>query len=494
MNLLARVRSFVQDHHLLTTGDGVVVGVSGGPDSLCLLHLLLRLRDEYALALHVAHLHHGARGADADADAAFVSALAHRWGLPVTVVRRDVPAIAAAHKLAFEEAARRVRYTFLAQVAQDVGATRVAVGHNADDQAETVLMHLLRGAGPAGLRGMRPAAPLTAYRLLGEVAEAPIPSALVLIRPLLSTPRAEVERYCAEEGLEPRFDRSNLDTTYFRNRLRHELLPLLETANPNIRRRLVRTAEVVAADYDLLSQILDQVWDEVVVSETAEAIFFDRVAWESQHRSLQRALVRRAAYRLRPHLRDVSFVHVENAVRVARAGKTGGQATLPGGLALTVGYDRLVVAGVELDFLPVGPTLPPTVVLDVAFPGITPLLDTGWFLEAVRLEEWNRAEVEANTDRWTAYLDGDRLGDRVLLRTRRQGDRFRPHGMGGHAPRLTDWMINAKLPRLLRDRLPLLVAGGEIVWVCGYRVAETVIVGPETRHVVRFRLQATEAR
>ena len=115
MNLLARVRSFVQDHHLLTTGDGVVVGVSGGPDSLCLLHLLLRLRDEYALALHVAHLHHGARGADADADAAFVSALAHRWGLPVTVVRRDVPAIAAAHKLAFEEAARRVRYTFLAQ-------------------------------------------------------------------------------------------------------------------------------------------------------------------------------------------------------------------------------------------------------------------------------------------------------------------------------------------------------------------------------------------
>ncbi|RME37472.1 MAG: tRNA lysidine(34) synthetase TilS, partial [Thermoflexia bacterium] len=344
-DLLDEVREFIQRHRLLTPGDRVVVGVSGGPDSLCLLHLMLRMQEEYSLALHVAHLHHGARGEDADADAAFVADLARKWGLPVTVERVDVPAVARAHKLAFEEAARRVRYGFLAHVAGQVGATKVAVGHNADDQAETVLMHFLRGAGPAGLRGMRPATPLSEYRLLEQGSPFLLPPVLpTLIRPLLAIPRKRIEAYCAEHGLQPRLDRSNLDTTYFRNRLRHELLPLLETYNPNIRRRLLHTAEVIAADYELLTHLRDQAWQEVVRQATREAIFLDRAAWAAQPLSLQRALIREAAYRLRPHLRDVDFVHVEAAVRVAMERETGARATLPGGLSLLVDYDVLIVA------------------------------------------------------------------------------------------------------------------------------------------------------
>ena len=187
-DLLREVRDFIRRHDLLRVGEGVVVGVSGGPDSLCLLHLLLRLREEYQLQLHVAHLHHGARGEEADADAAFVADLAREWGLPATLAREDVPAITRQHKLAFEEAARRVRYAFLAHVAGRVGATKVAVGHNADDQAETVLMHFLRGAGLAGLRGMRPATPLSEYRLLPQTGRFSLPDRLpVLIRPLLGT-------------------------------------------------------------------------------------------------------------------------------------------------------------------------------------------------------------------------------------------------------------------------------------------------------------------
>ncbi|HIP88120.1 MAG TPA: tRNA lysidine(34) synthetase TilS, partial [Anaerolineales bacterium] len=135
MDILPKVREFIHRHGLLSPGDAVVVGVSGGPDSLCLLHLLVRLREEYHLRLHVAHLHHGARGKEADADAGFVADLARRWNLPATIAKRDVPAIARAHKLAFEEAARRVRYGFLARVAGDIGASKIAVGHNADDQA-----------------------------------------------------------------------------------------------------------------------------------------------------------------------------------------------------------------------------------------------------------------------------------------------------------------------------------------------------------------------
>ncbi|HEY74741.1 MAG TPA: tRNA lysidine(34) synthetase TilS [Thermoflexia bacterium] len=488
MDILRRVQEFIRRHSLLSPGDAVVVGVSGGPDSLCLLHLLVRLREEYHLRLHVAHLHHGARGEEADADAAFVADLARRWGLPATIAKKDVPAIARAHKLAFEEAARRVRYAFLARVAGDVGASKIAVGHNADDQAETVLMHFLRGAGPAGLRGMLPVTPLSDYRLLEPVADGPLPSPLpLLIRPLLDVPRAGIEAYCAAYGLEPRFDRSNLDTTYFRNRLRHELLPLLETYNPNIRRRLCHTAHVVAADYALLEELRDRAWDEVVQEETEQAVVFDRAGWRDQPLSLRRALIRKAAYHLRPTLRDVDFVHVEDARRVAEEGTTGAQATLPGGLMLTVGYDTLTIAEAGYEPPPEGPTMPPGVETEVALPGITPLPEAGWALEAEILETWTLEEVEVNPDRWTAYLDADRLEKPLVLRTRRSGDRFRPQGMGGHGPRLTDWMINAKVPRAWRDRLPLLVAGGEVVWVCGWRVAETAIVGPETRRVARFR-------
>ncbi len=490
MDLLAQVHAFIRRHGLLAPGDGVVVGVSGGPDSLCLLHLLLRLREEYGLRLHVAHLHHGLRGAEADADAAFVADLARRWGLPATLVTRDVPAIARAHGLAFEEAARRVRYAFLAHVAGEVGATKVAVGHNGDDQAETVLMHFLRGAGPAGLRGMLPLTPLSDYRLLEPLREAdfqdgPFP-AVDIIRPLLETPRAEIEQYCVEQGLEPRFDRSNLDTTYFRNRLRHELLPILETYNPNIRRRLQHTAEVVAADYALLARLRDWAWEETVRETGPEAVVFDRNAWRAQPLAMQRALLRAAACRLRPQLRDVDFVHVENAVRVARDGDTGAQATLPDGLLLVVGYDRLTVQGATYTSPLPGPTLPPDVEITVAWPGLTPLPDGEWSLQAEELSEWTAEQVAANPDRWTAYLDADALVPPLLLRTRRRGDRFRPQGMAGHAPRLSDWMVNARVPRLWRDRLPLLLSGGEIVWVCGWRVAETACVSAHTRRLLRL--------
>lgn len=493
MDLLAQVRRFIARQGLLDAGDAVVVGVSGGPDSLCLLHLLMRLRETLDLRLHVAHLHHGARGADADADADFVADLARRYDLPVTIGRQDVPAIARQHRLAFEEAARRVRYAFLAHVAAETDASRIAVGHHADDQAETVLMHLLRGAGPSGLRGMLPATPLDAYRLLEGLGGFHLPAdPPILIRPLLDVRRAAIEEYCQNWGLEPRFDRSNLDTTHFRNRLRHQVLPLLETVNPNICQRLCHTAQVIAADYELLEALGEQAWATTVSEETAEAIRFDRAAWQRLPLSLQRSLIRQAAYRLRPHLRDVSFVHVENAVQVAQEGVVGAQATLPDGLLLTAERAHLTIAGAGWAPPPSTPCLPAGSAVDIALPGATPLPQSDWVLHAGLLEQWNLADIAANADPWTAYLDAEALAAPLRLRTRQQGDRFRPQGLGGHGPRLSDWMINARVPRAQREGLPLLVAGEEIVWVCGWRIAETAAVGPETQRVARFRFSREE--
>jgi tRNA(Ile)-lysidine synthase len=506
--LLQQVRRTIEQHDLLVPGDGIVVGVSGGPDSLCLLHVLLHLRDEYRLRLHVAHLNHGTRGADSDADAEFVSRIAAEWELRATVERQDVPALARAHGLAFEEAARRVRYAFLARVSEEVAASKIAVGHNADDQAETVLMHFLRGAGPAGLRGMLPLTPLTDYRLLDPFLhhpilspQSPVPSPqslapssqppapdLVLIRPLLQVPRSEIERYCAQHGLVPRFDRSNLDTTYFRNRLRHELLPLLEGYNPNVRVRLCHTAAVIAGDYALLAQLRDQAWASVLREEREGSILFDRAGWQALPVALQRATMRQATYRLRKSLRDVDFVHVENARRIGMQGETGTQATLPMGLALTVGYDTLTVGDAgDAGPPPDEPLLWSAEPLPVQVPGTTPLPRSEWALQADLLDEWDEGQIAANPDPWTAYFDLDLLAGPLALRPRRRGDRFRPQGMEGHRVKLSAFLINLKIPRAWRDRVPLLAAGDEIVWVCGRRAGEGATIGPATRRVARLR-------
>jgi len=492
--VLDQIRETIEQHHLLSPGDVVVAGVSGGPDSLCLLHALCRLRREYDLSLHVAHLHHGLRGAEADADAEFVQTLAADWQLLCTVEQAGVPALAREHGLAVEEAARRARYAFLSRVATSIGARTIAVGHNADDQAETVLMHYLRGSGLAGLRGMLPRTLLADYRLIEAPASvprasgSPIPS-LYLIRPLLEVTRTEILAYCDFYGLEPRFDRSNLDTTYFRNWLRHEVLPLLALHNPNVREVLRRSARVIAGDYELLRSLLAETWPRIIL-EDEPRIVFDLPAWRALPTSLQRSTLREAIHRLRRSLRNINFVHVENALRVACDGTTGDQATLPRDLMLTVGYDRFTIADADAaEPLPDCPLLPPEGdALPVAVPGDTLLPGSEWVLRAGMLDkDALPAGWEANPDPWRAVLDADAAGAKLWLRTRHPGDRFQPLGLGGRTAKLADFLTNQKVPRTLRDRWPLLVGEGGIVWVCGQRLDESARVRDASEGVLSLR-------
>ncbi|NLG48790.1 MAG: tRNA lysidine(34) synthetase TilS [Chloroflexi bacterium] len=490
MELIAQVRQTVDDHHLLLAQDTVVLGVSGGPDSLCLLDVMRQLAPDYAVRLHVAHLNHGLRGEASDQDAAYVASLAQDWGLPYTIERADVAAQAQERRLSIEEAARQTRYRFLAAVARQVGGRSVAVAHHADDQVETVLMHFLRGSGLGGLRGMRPLSRVDELRLGDEPQPTASVSGIRLLRPLLNVTRREIEEYCIAHDLHPRFDLSNLDQTYFRNRVRHELIPLLETYNPNFRHAARRMAEVVAADFELLRQQAAEAWPAVVRSETAQAIVYDLTALRQLPLGLQRSLLREGIHRLRFSLRDIDWQHVEDALRVIRSARVGARAVLPRGLALTLGYDEATLAaeGYEPPLTEERPRLMDGA-LSVPVPGTLPLPDTAWQLTTRVVERDALAERwRNNPDPYTAYLDFAAIQAPLALRARQEGDWFQPLGLQ-RRQLLSDFMINVKVPRRERDTLPLLVAGGDIVWVVGWRIDSRYAITPQTRRVLVVQME-----
>jgi len=460
-------------------GAPLVVGVSGGADSLCLLHALHALRSlapALGLTLHVAHLDHGLRMASAD-DAAWVRALCADWDLPCTLGRYAVRALAERERLSLEEAARQARYRFLAEVAQQIGARAVAVGHTADDQAETVLLHLIRGAGLEGLAGMAPDAPW-------PLPEEPANVSLRVLRPLLAVARADTEAYCATVGLPPRQDESNRNPAFARNRVRLELLPLLRELNPAITAALGRTAETIAGDMAVLQALEREVWAAVAVEEPGR-VHLARGAFEQQPMGLQRRLLRRAVATL-ASLQDLTWEHVEAARRIALAGRTGACAPLPHGLRLRVDYDGLWIeparqAAAGADW----PALAQPVRLHI--PGEAALA-AGWRITACLLA---RAELPADwataRDPWAAYLDADLTGESVLLRPRQPGDWLLPLGLHGRQ-KLSDLLINVKTPAACRDSLPLVLVGEAIAWVVGVRCDQRFAVTDHTARVCALRV------
>jgi tRNA(Ile)-lysidine synthase len=487
--LLARVCAFVERHSLLAPHQTLVVGVSGGPDSITLLHLLTQLRSDYNLNLIAAHLDHGLRpGSARDAD--FVARTARAWGAECVVERVDVNALAGREGLSLEEAGRKARYAMFARL-----APRAAVAHHAGDQAETFLMHLLRGAGPAGMRGMRPV----------SHQQSAVGGQLTVIRPMLEVTRTEIEAYLSENGLESVADPTNTDTAFFRNRIRHELIPLLETYNPNIRQTLLRTAEVIAGDYDLLRGLVEQAWNDTLAgpdtpsgraAARAEAmgvsaglpagtVAFDLRRWRRLPLALRRALLRESVARLRPHLRDVDFTPIDEAARWSQVAESGRTADLLGGLCVAIVGNELRVGEWKnaSDQLSVISDLSPTMLV---VPGET--VFAAYRFTAAIDDSVSMDSVRSSPDSRTAYLDPG-LGP-FTLRARRAGDRFQPLGMRGTI-KLSDFMINEKIPVDRRDSWPLLCCGSRVetvLWVAGVRLAEQARVGQGATRMVVVRV------
>ena len=433
----------------ISDSDTLLVALSGGADSTALLLALCELREAGAGPMVcAAHLHHGIRGDAADADMRFCESLCERLRVPFVSERADVPAYAAAHGRSIETAARELRYEFLSRAMAQCGASCMVTAHHRDDQAETVLQHLLRGAGTNGLSGMRARA--------GDVA-----------RPLLAKSRAEIEAYLSERGQPWRTDETNALDDAARNRVRHTLLPLLERLAPGAAESLAKTARLAGEDDAYLTELALE-----KANAAAQGDGYDRKAIAALPKPLcarvLRALLKRSSD-------DVSEADIER-VRALLTAQTGTRIELSGGRAAWVD-SKAVYAGhypkpvaYETPFCREGET---------QLPGGTLLSET--------VLSWRRPE-HANE----LFMDAQKLPTGAVVRTRRDGDRFFPLGAPG-TRLLSDVLTDRKIPRERRD-MPLIACGNEIYCVFGVTVSALVAIGPETRHILHIVLREERER
>ena len=493
------VTTYIDKHQLLPSQGEIVVGVSGGADSLCLLHLLHQLcrpgKRYPGVRLHAAHLNHRLRGEAGDRDAAVVASIVESWGLPLTLGEIDVPALARTERRSLEDAARTARYRFLRQVAR---GQPIAVAHHADDQVETLLLHWLRGSGLAGMVGM-------------------LPRQQDIIRPLLEVHHIQAVAYCQEHGIVPLEDLSNTDPRFLRNRIRYELMPLLESLNPGIHDTLLRNAEVLSIDLAWLEAQVDASWSSVVIAEQSDAIQSDTIqnntiklhvqAFLALPLSLQRHLLRRVAACLCDGQSPLEIRHYALIEQLLAKHHDRQERTLhlPHQLRVRYNFNELIFerlagavpgaattwkqrnAGGEAALLPVPGRVevPGTRWLAIAEPLPGELMKK--VREALCSEDWAQVWRLLPTTRYSVYIDGDVAGSFLQVRTRRPGDRMQPLGMQ-HEKKVQDIFVDRHIARAERGTVPVFSSASHCIWLAGVCLDERVRLTRKTHQVVRLSI------
>jgi tRNA(Ile)-lysidine synthase len=456
---LQQVRQTIQEHQMFERGHTVLVAVSGGADSMVLLQALWQLRDLLALRLCVAHLNHQMRP-NALEDARFVETTAHRLGLRCICDRSDVPTYQRQHKLSPEDAARRVRYAFLQATAAQLGAERIAVGHTADDQAETVLLHLLRGSGLRGLGGIAP--------VHGRI-----------VRPLMQVSHADIVAYAQAHRILFRDDPSNDQRQYTRNRIRLDLIPALrQHYNSRLVPALCRTARLLADDEAALQAIAHRHFLAARLAAVPGAVPLQIDALTPLPLGLQRRVLREALAEVMGGLQGVTATHIAAILALLQSEARNKWLGLPRGVVVERRNDVLLLHR-EV------PSATAHVDVALPIPGVCRVEALGVTIVSAQLPRHAAAGPFPSGD--VTWLDADRVGPHVRVRTRRSGDRLQPLG-SVYAKALKAFLIDAKIPRAVRNRLPLVVTRTGIAWVAGVRPAEWAKVTSTTRTILRLQL------
>ena len=455
----------------------LIVGVSGGPDSLCLLYGLIE-EDYQVLPVYFDHQIRSNSREESEQLAAQLEA----WGLRLVVGRGDVPAAAEKEALSLEEAARNLRYRFLFQTAEEVRAGAVLVGHHADDQVETVLMHLLRGTGLSGLTGM-------------EQVSIPNPwsESIPLIRPLLPVWQEEIIRCCERNQIRFMVDPTNRELVYLRNRIRQELVPLLETYNPGAKEHLFQTAQILQADQKILEKLENQLWQGLEPEYGSDWVRFRLGGFLELLVGMQRRLLKKAFQMLRPEGGDLSFRHLQTAVDYLNDGDHGSSQELVNLISLQVRGRKVYLAETGAE-LPPGhyPQMPDGEIYRLHLPGEY-ALGRGWVLEGLIREVEELEEGLVDQDPYRAILDSRLVGEELSVSGRREGERIQPLGMKAGTVKLADLMINEKIPAFARENWPIIRSAGKVIWIPGLRMAEFARVTDETEIVYVLTLTRRSA-
>ena len=468
--MLSKVRKTIAHHAMLLEGERVIVAVSGGPDSVALMKALSLLAPEYRLSLVVAHLNHGLRGAEADEEEGFVRSLSYRMELEFVSGKIDIAALKEPGK-SLEELCREERYAFLKKAAVDYGAGKIAMGHHREDQAETVLMNLLRGSGAEGLRGMRP------------VREG------LIIRPLLQVTRKEILAFLEERGLSFRTDSSNAQECHLRNRIRHQLLPLLKTGfNNRIEENLSRTAEIMRLDDDYLATEVEEWLCRRDLSGPLGGKRLPLAEFLKLHLALQQRVMKNLLTRMSHSGQGIGYKHVQAALTLASGSCGSASLDLPDGVLLRREYDTIIFtrsperpAGSPVR----GASGKRTFCYPVMIPGWTEVPEAGLVINFQFVDRTDQAVISAPGG--PVYLDYEVLCPPLFIRNVIPGDRMQLLGMTGKK-KIKALFIDEKVPRGRRDMLPLLADQLSVIWAVGLRISSRVGIREQTHQVLKVEI------
>ncbi len=453
---IRKVKTTIARNGMIHSGDVVIVAVSGGVDSVCLLDILSELQTELGIELVVAHFDHGLRPAEDEMETRFVRDLAVRMKLPFEVEKGALHGVGGAASL--EEKARDARYAFLQSVRKKHHAQKIAVGHNLNDQAETVLMRLLRGSSPTGLAGIPP------HR------------DKILIRPLLETRRKEIEIYAEARELRYVTDSSNLETTHLRNKIRLELIPALRTYQPRLVEHLGRLSSDLRSDGEYLEATAEAWIEREAQRDHRGDISVSISSFLRCPEPVRRRVTRRLLIRVKKTHRRVGRSHIASIEALARGDRPQGALSLPHGIRVRRAYDRLILTKQAQQ-------KPRPFHLSLEGPGEFYLEETGRRLTIEEISADSRLNFSDPT--WVGYLDADKVPFPLILRSPKPGDRFMPLGMVGHR-KLKDFFIDLKVPSQERAKTPILVRGATPVCVCGHRIDEKFKVTPRTERILKI--------
>ena len=449
---------FNEKHRLFDRGDGIVLGVSGGADSLCLMQLFSAIRERYGLSLYVIHVHHGIRGEEAERDARFVEKMADQRGLPFCLVRVDAGAEAEKRGMTLEEAGRALRYEAFERYRKQVGADRIALAHHRDDQAETVLFHLFRGTGPRGLAGI----PVRRGRI---------------IRPLLFAGRDEIERYLEREGLDYCRDSTNQETVYARNKIRLQLLPFVEREiNRQAGRHIAGAAEKMAEWRRYIEEMGRRAYEEMVAPD-GQALSLDIERFAREDVVIRGEVAGQIFGRILPGAKDLEQTHYEQVFRLAGV-ESGRRLNLPGGITVEKNYDRLLFYRDEGDRL----RTPIYMTCDIPCRHIVNVDGSLWQI-SLRVKKREDLPEEIPQKDYTKWFDYDKINNGLVLRNPREGDFFVLNEDGARK-RLSRYYMDEKIPRSQRDSQLVLAEGAHVLWAVPGRISAACKITENTKRVL----------